>query len=127
MTGIVYSARVPESYILVGDAPRGDGYKPVRGAKIYLAFDKEGWELVQGFEAESGLDGRYKIEAKNIPPPKSPDEGYYLIVRKEGYMPLVQPIVIGSARFIRNTVILAPLSEDRLKGKKGKEQEAKRE
>ena len=90
-----------------------DEYSPVHGAKIYLAFDNEGRQLVEGFEAESDYDGRYKIETKNLPPPKNPEGDYYLIVKKEGYMSLVRPIGIGPfSSYLKNTAVLKPLSDE---------------
>jgi hypothetical protein len=67
----------------------------IGGAKVYLAFDPQGREPIPGCEAESDAKGRYKIDTKNIPPPKSRSGDYYIVVQKEGYAFYVRPITIG--------------------------------
>jgi hypothetical protein len=82
----------------------------VEGAKVYLAFDSQGREPIPGCEATSDAKGRYKIDTKNIPPPRNPSGDYYLVVRKEGYEFYVRPIAIGVlSDYQQNTLNLLAL------------------
>ena len=85
-----------------------DEYKPVPGAEVRLAFDKDGHRPVTGYESKSDAAGKYTIKLKGIP--RSPTEygnAYYLLAKKEGYEPLVFQVSIGPfGHYMTNTVLL---------------------
>lgn len=114
VTGFVSTKKhITGSYLLPDIHSWDDRLTPIEEARIYIAFDQEGKEVIEGFESKSGADGMYRIETKGIPPAKKADGDYYLVVEKEGYERIVKKLgILGSLnQYIRNTAVLKPISE----------------
>jgi hypothetical protein len=100
-----------ESYILTS-APDELELTHVAEARIFLALDKEGHEIVKGCETNSDATGKYHLDTKDLPPAKDSSGCYYLFVQKEGYQEFTHWITIGPlAPFRENRVILKPLQQ----------------
>ena len=81
--------------------------RPIQGARITIAFDENGKELVPGLEAKSNATGDYRIPVRSVPPPKDPHGSYFLIVRKDGYDTFVLAVTFGPhSRYWQNTIVL---------------------
>jgi len=81
--------------------------RPISGARIVLAFDVAGDDIIPGFETKSDLDGNYRIEMRNLPRAKQAWNTYTLSISKESYEPLtieVSPAPLS--RFRQNTIVL---------------------
>jgi hypothetical protein len=101
------------SYLLSSDIADGS-CDPIKDATIELAFDKNGKLLIEGFAARSDANGRYTIPTKGIP--RSPTErgkDYYIIIRKDGFEPIIRKLGIGSrSQYLRNTAVLMPIKKE---------------
>jgi hypothetical protein len=107
--GVVCSTKrdIIGSYFQRASAHVDDDDSPLTGAKVELAFDEEGKQLIDGMSAISGPNGEYEIKTNGIPPPTSRYGEYFLIVSKNGFEQLIQPFRIGvMSGDLTNTVVL---------------------
>jgi hypothetical protein len=107
ITGVVCTAAdVAESHLEVGGMPDNSCVR-LSGAKVYLAFTKDGHSIGTQYEAISDSEGRYRIDTKGLPLPNSKTNCCYLIVRKDGFVPIEHPIMIAPLeRYLANTAVL---------------------
>jgi hypothetical protein len=115
ITGKVYEIHNGwQSFMFSGTVALSDGYAPLSGARIRLAFDAEGTQPIPGASTESDVAGNYTINLGTIPPPKE-DGGYCIVVEKDGYQTYLRFLKTGPlSRDLNNTIVL-------VKQKPGKE------
>jgi hypothetical protein len=101
------------SYLTTRDN-RGDSvYLCVKRAKVYLAFDKQKNVLPAAVTYSDG-QGNYRLILINPPQPTDPDGYYYLVVEKNGFETLVEPIFFGpNSRDKKNSIVLKHVKEGR--------------
>jgi hypothetical protein len=86
------------------------GEKPIPQAIVYLAYDPNGLRKVKGFETRTGADGQYRLQTSKLSRSSENQTGvYYLVVKKQGFLPLSEEINPGAySHFVRNSVFLKP-------------------
>jgi hypothetical protein len=112
ISGHVLTRRsIGESYILSGDH-YDPAFTPIAGARIFLALDKMGQEIVRGCDTSSDESGRYHLDTNNLPQATDLDGFYYLFVQKESYQEFTCKFTVGPlAPFRENRVVLKSLSK----------------
>ena len=87
-------------------------WKPVKGATVFLSLDDTAPRPIPNTTTETDDKGRYSIAAGSLPKPKKYGE-YYLVVKKNGFSPLVNGVKLGPlSRYKKNVVVLAPAASN---------------
>ena len=98
------------SYLLPTLTDLGEGDRALAGAKIYLAFDREGKRPVQGYDTRSDENGLYEIQTSGIPATDRQDAMYYLIVENDGFERISQKTGVRfMGRYLQNSAVLKPV------------------